>query len=148
LDDDTRIGRNATTAVTRPETEEAPDSRVPAPREGILLTRFIVSDDVERSRRFYTDVLGGEAVRDRGPAMVALANGWIIINDGGGRTEDKPTVTLGTPSDPDRVSSFLSTRVADIHGIYANWSERGAIRFLPCPRWIEQEAFLSGSCNS
>ena len=29
----------------------------PAPTEGILLTDFIVSDDVERSRRFYTDVL-------------------------------------------------------------------------------------------
>jgi hypothetical protein len=26
----------------------------PAPTEGILLTHFIVSDDVERSRRFYT----------------------------------------------------------------------------------------------
>ena len=29
------------------------------PTEGIVLTHFIVSDDVERSRRFYTDVLGG-----------------------------------------------------------------------------------------
>ena len=34
----------------------------PAPRDGIVLTHFIVSDDVERSRRFYTDVLGGESV--------------------------------------------------------------------------------------
>ena len=30
----------------------------PAPKEGIVLTYFIVSDDVERSRRFYTEVLG------------------------------------------------------------------------------------------
>ena len=34
----------------------------PVPEEGILLTRFIVSDDVERSRHFYTDVLGVEKV--------------------------------------------------------------------------------------
>jgi hypothetical protein len=34
----------------------------PAPKEGIALTHFIVSGDVERSRRFYTDLLGG---RDR-----------------------------------------------------------------------------------
>jgi catechol 2,3-dioxygenase-like lactoylglutathione lyase family enzyme len=27
--------------------------------EGIVLTHFIVSEDVERSRRFYTEVLGG-----------------------------------------------------------------------------------------
>jgi hypothetical protein len=32
----------------------------PLRAKGILLTHVIVSDDVERSRRFYTDVLGGE----------------------------------------------------------------------------------------
>ena len=74
----------------------------PAPAEGILLTHFIVSDDVERSRRFYTDVLGGETIMAGEPSFVALANGWIIINGGGGPTEDKPTVTLETPPDPDR----------------------------------------------
>jgi catechol 2,3-dioxygenase-like lactoylglutathione lyase family enzyme len=31
-----------------------------SPAEEIVLTHFIVSDDVERSRRFYTDVLGGK----------------------------------------------------------------------------------------
>ena len=35
----------------------------PTPKEGILLTHFIVSGDVERSRRFYTEVLGGETIR-------------------------------------------------------------------------------------
>jgi extradiol dioxygenase family protein len=32
----------------------------PSPREGILLTHFIVVEDVARSRAFYSDVLGGE----------------------------------------------------------------------------------------
>ncbi len=45
----------------------------PAPKEGIVLTRFIVSDDVERSRRFNSEVLGGEVVRDGEPSFVALA---------------------------------------------------------------------------
>jgi catechol 2,3-dioxygenase-like lactoylglutathione lyase family enzyme len=98
----------------------------PAPKEGILLTHFIVSDDVERSRRFYTDVLGGETVRAGEPSFVALANSWIIINVGGGPTEDKPTVTLETPRDPNRTSSFLNIRVADIQAVYADWSARGA----------------------
>ena len=31
----------------------------PPPPEGIVLAHFIVSDDVERSRRFYTEVLAG-----------------------------------------------------------------------------------------
>ena len=105
----------------------------PAPKEGIALTHFIVSDDVERSRRFYADVLGGETVMEGEPTIVALANGWIIINVGGGPTDDKPTVTLETPPDPDRVSSFLNIRVADIQAIYDDWSARGA-KFLTPPQ--------------
>jgi catechol 2,3-dioxygenase-like lactoylglutathione lyase family enzyme len=104
----------------------------PAPKEGIVLTHFIVSDDVERSRRFYTDVLGGEVVMEGEPTIVALANAWVIINVGGGPTEDKPTVTLETPPDPDRVSSFLNIRVADIEAVYADWGARGA-EFLTPP---------------
>src|SRR5262245_24720599 len=105
----------------------------PTPNEGILLTHFIVSQDVERSRRFYTDVLGGETVLEGEPTIVALANGWVIINVGGGPTDDKPTVILETPPDPNRTSSFLNIRVADIQAVYADWSARGA-RFLTPPQ--------------
>jgi catechol 2,3-dioxygenase-like lactoylglutathione lyase family enzyme len=104
---------------------------LPAPTQGIALTHFVVSDDVERSRRFYTEVLGGETVLDGAPAIVALANGWIIINSGGGPTDDKPTVMLEVPPDPDRVSSFLNIRVADIHAVYEEWSARGATFLTP-----------------
>jgi catechol 2,3-dioxygenase-like lactoylglutathione lyase family enzyme len=105
----------------------------PRPDKGIALTHFIVSADVERSRRFYTEVLGGETVRAGEPSAVALANSWIIINVGGGPTDDKPTVTLETPPDPDRVSSFLNIRVADIQAVYQEWSARGA-EFLTPPQ--------------
>ena len=104
----------------------------PTPTDGIVLTHFIVSDDVERSRRFYSGVLGGEVVMEGEPTIVALANSWIIINVGGPPTDDKPTVTLVTPSAPDRVSSFLNIRVADIHAVYERWSARGA-EFLTPP---------------
>jgi catechol 2,3-dioxygenase-like lactoylglutathione lyase family enzyme len=113
------------------------------PAEGILLTHFIVSDDVERSRRFYTDVLGGTTVRAGEPTYVELANSWIIINGGGGPTDDKPTVRLETPSDPDRVSSFLNLRVADVHALYTEWTARGA-EFLtpPIPRETEIRCYI------
>jgi catechol 2,3-dioxygenase-like lactoylglutathione lyase family enzyme len=111
---------------------------LPNPTVGILLTHFIVSEDVERSTRFYTEVLGGETVMEGEPSMVALANGWIIINVGGGPTEDKPTVTLETPPDPNRTSSFLNIRVADIEAVYADWSERGA-EFLTPPQDRQDE---------
>jgi catechol 2,3-dioxygenase-like lactoylglutathione lyase family enzyme len=104
---------------------------LPVPSDGIVLTHFIVSDDVERSRHFYTDVLGGETVLEGEPSIVALANGWIIINVGGGPTEDKPSVTLEAPRDLDTVSSFLNIRVADIQAVYDEWSGRGATFLTP-----------------
>jgi catechol 2,3-dioxygenase-like lactoylglutathione lyase family enzyme len=104
----------------------------------MVLTHFIVSNDVERSRRFYSDVLGGKTVRSGEPSMVELANSWIIINVGGGPTDDKPTVTLETPRDPDRTSSFLNIRVADIQAVYDEWAARGA-EFLTPPKQRETE---------
>jgi catechol 2,3-dioxygenase-like lactoylglutathione lyase family enzyme len=108
------------------------------PAYEIALAHFIVADDVERSRRFYTEVLGGATIRSGKPAYVALANSWIIINVGGGPTDDKPAVTLDTPHDPDLASSFLNIRVSDIHAVYAEWSARGA-EFLTPPKQHETE---------
>jgi len=106
--------------------------------DGIALTHFIVAADVERSARFYRDVLGGEIVLAGEPTVVALANSWIIINVGGGPTDDKPTVTLESPKDPNRASSFLNIRVADIQAVYAEWSARGA-NFLTPPKQHKSE---------
>jgi catechol 2,3-dioxygenase-like lactoylglutathione lyase family enzyme len=115
----------------------------PRPAEGIVLTHFIVTADVGRSRRFYADVLGGEVLLAGGPTIVALANSWIIINVGGPPTDDKPTVTLEPPRDPDRVSSFLNIRVADINAVYEQWRARGA-EFLtpPTDRGVELRCYL------
>jgi catechol 2,3-dioxygenase-like lactoylglutathione lyase family enzyme len=107
-------------------------AELPIPAEGILLTHFIVSDDVDRSREFYTNVLGGETVRHDQPAVVQLANAWIIINSGGGPTPDKPEVILEVPPDPNRTSSFLNVRVADVAEVYELWSSLGA-EFLTPP---------------
>src|SRR5262249_28163427 len=104
----------------------------PAPTEGIALTHFTVSSDVERSRRFYTDVLGGEAVLEGELSIVALANGWVTIGGPGGPTDDKPTVTLAPPSDPDHASSFLNIRLADSGPLHGPGPARGA-DFLPPP---------------
>ncbi len=78
------------------------DKEFPAPVDGIVLTHFVVSADVARSRDFYVDVLGGTPVMEGEPTIVKLANSWIIINVGGGPTEDKPEVVLDVPDDPNR----------------------------------------------
>jgi catechol 2,3-dioxygenase-like lactoylglutathione lyase family enzyme len=116
---------------------------LPTLSEGIALTHFIVAADVERAARFYSDVLGGEIVLAGEPTVVALANSWIIINVGGGPTDDKPNVILEPPQNPDRVSSFLNIRVADIQAVHQTWSERGA-HFLtpPIDRGSETRCYL------
>jgi catechol 2,3-dioxygenase-like lactoylglutathione lyase family enzyme len=125
-------------AGVRPSQWRCRVAELPPPPEGMVLTHFIVSDDVERSRRFYTEVLGGRVAFPGDPVNVALANSWIVINVGGGPTDDKPTVTLETPRDPDRVSSFLNIRVKDIEAVYAEWSARGA-EFLTPPKQHQYE---------
>jgi catechol 2,3-dioxygenase-like lactoylglutathione lyase family enzyme len=106
----------------------------------LVLAHFIVSDDVERSRRSYTEVLGGRVVFSGpgGLTYVALSNSWIIINLGGGPTDDKPAVILETPRDLGRVSSFLNIRVKDLEAVYADWSAQGA-QFLTPPKQHQYE---------
>jgi len=115
----------------------------PAPTSGIALTNFIVARDVERSRRFYSEVLGGETVLEGELSIVALANSWVTIAGGGGPTEDKPNITLEPPRDPNRVSSFLNIRVADIGAMYEQWTSRGA-EFLtpPIDRGVEMRCYM------
>ena len=116
--------------------ETLPEAAPPAFE--IAVTHFIVVGDVERSRRFYTEVLGGTTLLAGEPSYVRLANSWIIINVGGGPTDDKPAVTLETPRDPDRTSSFMNLRVSDVEAAYAEWSARGA-EFLTPPKQHKTE---------
>ncbi|MEW9519732.1 VOC family protein [Streptomyces tubercidicus] len=116
---------------------------LPYPETGLLLTHFLTVADVTRSRAFYTDVLGGEVVLAENPCIVKLANGWIIMNPGGGPTPDKPDITLRPPTDPNTVSSFLNIRVADIEECHRQWSAKGA-EFLtpPLDRKAELRCYL------
>jgi predicted enzyme related to lactoylglutathione lyase len=92
----------------------------------------VVSDQYQ-SRDFYQSVFGTTVVRERDPVILKLANSWLLLNVGGGPTDDKPTVTLTTPGNPDRASAFLNIRVADIGAVYAQWPARGA-EFLTEPK--------------
>jgi predicted enzyme related to lactoylglutathione lyase len=100
------------------------------PRDGFTVTHFITVADLERSARFYEKVFGGRilSLGDTKGASghIQIANTWLIVNVGGGPTSDKPSVTLSAPTDPDKVSSFLNIRVADIQACYELWKSRGA----------------------
>jgi catechol 2,3-dioxygenase-like lactoylglutathione lyase family enzyme len=106
---------------------------LPAPKEGFVITHFLVVADQDRSRVFYESVFGGQVVLERDPVILKIANSWLTLNEGGGPTDDKPTVTLTTPPDPNRTSAFMNIRVADIQQAYRDWSAKGA-EFLTEPQ--------------
>lgn len=110
----------------------------PAPAEGFVITQFLVVSDQDRSRDFYQSLFDGKVLIERDPVIMKIANTWLILNAGGGPTEDKPTVTLTTPVDPNRTSAFMNIRVADIAKAYKEWSAKGA-EFLTEPKEFERE---------
>lgn len=103
------------------------------PKEGIVLTHFLTVTDVSRAADFYARILGGEVVREGEPTIIQLANSWVIVNVGGGPTDDKPTVTLHPPENLNEATSFMNIRVADVWACYRLWKSRGA-RFLTEPK--------------
>ena len=81
------------------------------PRDGFTRHTF-------HHRRRHRPIFGGRILsrgdRKGASGHIQIANTWLIVNVGGGPTPDKPSVTLSVPADPDKVSSFLNIRVADI----------------------------------
>lgn len=119
------------------------DDDFPAPKNGFLITHFLVVADPDRSREFYQSVFGAKVLMQRDPVIMKVANTWLTLNTGGGPTDDKPDVTLAPPSDPNRISAFLNFRVADIGEAYREWSAKGA-QFLTEPKdhGVEIRAYI------
>jgi catechol 2,3-dioxygenase-like lactoylglutathione lyase family enzyme len=103
------------------------------PKEGIVVTHFLTVADVSRAADFYARILGGNIIRRGEPTVIQLANSWVIVNVGGGPTDDKPNVTLHTPEDPNEATSFMNIRVADVWACYEHWGSKGA-KFLTEPK--------------
>jgi catechol 2,3-dioxygenase-like lactoylglutathione lyase family enzyme len=103
------------------------------PSEGMELTRLLVVSDVERSRDWYTDVLGATLYREYGGTSIVLQllGTWLLIVSGGEPTEDKPTVAFAPPDDADRVSTELIFRVPNCRDAYEILKGRGAAFLTP-----------------
>ena len=95
------------------------------PKEGFVLTHFLTVKDVKASTEFYLRVFGGNIVMEGEPTIIEIANSWLILNVGGGPTDDKPTVTLHPPSNLNEASNFINIRVADIQRYYEEWRKKG-----------------------
>lgn len=116
------------------------------PKDGFSIAHFLTVADIARSANYYATVFGGEILsngdNDGAPAYLRIANTWLILNVGGGPTEDKPTVILSTP-DPDHINSFMNIRVADIQACYELWTSRGATFITPpIPKYGEIRCYI------
>jgi catechol 2,3-dioxygenase-like lactoylglutathione lyase family enzyme len=115
------------------------------PTADMELTRLLVVSDVERSRHWYTDVLGASVYREYGgtSCVLELLDNWLLLVTGGGPTEDKPETIFAPPDDPGRVSTELIFRVPDCRSSYETLKQRGA-HFLtpPVDRGYEIRAFF------
>ena len=82
-------------------------------------------------------MLGAALLEEGEPTLLRLANIWLIINRGGGPTDDNPRSSPRRPP-ISRLSIFLNLRVADIRSAHALWSSRGA-KFITEPKVHETE---------
>jgi lactoylglutathione lyase len=110
----------------------------PLPAKGFVVTTLLIVKDVARARKFYKRVFDARVIEKEDPAVLLLGNTWLLINSGGGPTDDKPTVTAAPPADPNCLSIALNLRVADIRACYDLWRSRGA-KFLTEPKVHEDE---------
>lgn len=115
------------------------------PPTDLAVTSILVVSDLERSKRWYLDVLGASLYGEYGGTSVVLSlgNAWILIVTGGGPTDDKPSVVLAPPSDPDLRDNLFTMRVADCQAAYDELLGRGA-EFLtpPVTRGRETRCFF------
>jgi len=105
------------------------------PADATDLTRLLVVADLRRSVAWYRDVLGAEIVGEYGGTSAVLRFRRLLAapRDGwradGGQAE---TVTMASPSDPDRPSAELIVAVPDCRAAHAVLVGRGA-EFLADP---------------
>ena len=107
------------------------------PSEGVELTHLLVVSDVDKSRSFYSDVLGATIYREYGGTSCVLSfqGVWLLLVTGGGPTEDKPDVTFAPPQDPNVVTHQLTLRVPDCRKAYETLKSRGAEFLTPPHDW-------------
>ncbi|MEM9565321.1 MAG: VOC family protein [Actinomycetota bacterium] len=101
--------------------------------EAAALTHMLVVTDVEASCDWYVDVLDASVYGEYGGTSVVLdlLGHWLLLVTGGEPSPDKPTVTLASPVDPDRVSGQIIFRVDDCAATHELLAARGAAFLTP-----------------
>ena len=106
-------------------------------QELLDLTHILVVSDIERSKKFYLNILGAELFREYGGTSLVLKflGNWILLVTGGGPTADKPDIEFREPENPDVISHSFTIRVKDCRKSYEILKARGADFLTPPYDW-------------
>jgi catechol 2,3-dioxygenase-like lactoylglutathione lyase family enzyme len=97
------------------------------PIEGVEMTVQFVVGNLERSRRYYREVLGATETGSDGTSVFLTFQGIVLVLvTGGGPTAERPDVTFRPPADIGHVSLRLTMRVPDCRQAYEVLRSRGA----------------------
>ncbi len=107
------------------------------PSSSMALTHILVVSDIEKSKKFYVNVLGAELYREYGGTSLVLKflNNWLLLVTGGEPTADKPDITFAAPDQPNTVNHAFTIRVEDCQQSYEILKERGADFITPPYDW-------------
>ena len=62
------------------------------------MTHYITVRSIARSRAFYSEVLGGQALMEENPCIVKLANSWILMSPAAAHPRQAGHLTWSTTS--------------------------------------------------
>lgn len=118
-------------------TEQSPKAMNNFPTTEMALTTILVVSDIEKSKKWYLEVLGAEFHSEYGGTslVVKFLDNWLLLVTGGGPTADKPEVTFKDPIDLKTVDHSFTIRVPDCQMAYEILKERGAEFITPPHDW-------------
>jgi catechol 2,3-dioxygenase-like lactoylglutathione lyase family enzyme len=112
----------------------------PFPDQGMAITHILVVSDIEKSKKFYKDVLGADVYREYGgtSCVFSFLDSWLLIVTGGDPTKDKPSIAFKAPGNINSVSHAMTIRVPDCQKSYQILKERGAKFITPPVDWTSE----------
>jgi catechol 2,3-dioxygenase-like lactoylglutathione lyase family enzyme len=104
------------------------------PFQNSELTTILVVEDLEASRKFYSDILGATLYREYGDdsAVFNFLNHWILLVTQGGPTSDKPDTHFRPPENRNLVSHSFTIRVESCIQSFNLLKDRG-VKFITPP---------------
>ena len=107
------------------------------PTEGVELTHILVVSNLNRSKNFYSNILGATVFSEYGGTSCVLKfqSAWLLIVTGGEPTKDKPEVKFSIPKNINHVSHSMTIKVKDCQSSYNVLKSRGAKFLTPPVDW-------------